>query len=245
MLRRSLPPLSPRPDTVHMASDVAPDSYLDAPRSPSVPASRDSERSRLLGQFNRAVRQPAPFGGLSTLPLLLDKLADAERHGEQTLWIPDTNARLSPAVLMREYFPDPAIHVAASQYGEDAFRRGWLHLDRVLDHAEFDRLVSGSQTWAKADRTFHDIVSEYGSASITFGDPDPQRPKTMGYASADREAPFVAFHLGTAATAKDSRPDDPEESAAVLLAVRIHEDFFKGWQFTPQGDRAADESPTS
>jgi hypothetical protein len=183
----------------------------------------------LLSRFNDAVRRPSEHGGLAVLPLLLDQLAAAERQSEEIVWIPDVNARLSPAGIMRAFFPDPEVHIAASQYGEDAFRRGWLRLDRTLDAAEFAQLIDSVLNWAEVDRTIHDVVAEYGPVSVTFGDLDPRRPKTLAYAGTDRDAPFVTFHLGAA----------PTESEAVLLGVRTHEDFFGGWTFTPHGERVS------
>lgn len=192
----------------------------------------------LLSRFNSAVRRPSEYGGLAAVATLLDQLAEAEAEAGteglagKIVWIPDENARLSPAMIMREFFPDPAIHVAASQYGENAFRRGWLDLDRTLDALEFQRLFDSALSWADVDRTIHDVVAEYGPASVTFGDPDPRRAKTLAYAGADRRAPFVAFHLGTA----------PADSDAVLLGVRTSEAFLGGWTFTPYGERVSSET---
>ena len=223
-----------------MALDVVPAPHVDAPQASSTFMSPNPGHGHLLNQFNQAVRQPAQFGGLAVLPRLLDRLAQGEGQTAQTVWIPDTNARLSPSALVREYFPDPAIHVVASQYGEDAFRRGWLHLDRTMNSSEFDRLVGSVLTWSKTDRTIHDVIAEYGPASITFGDTDPRCPKTLGYASTDCNAPFVVFHFATAQVISDPHPNDQEQSAAVLLAVRTRDDFFKGWQFTPWGEQVED-----
>lgn len=160
------------------------------------------------------------------LPLLLDQLAAAEGQTEGTVWVADAHQRLSIAKAFQSFFADPEIHVMASQYGEDAFRRGWLRLDRALEREELDRLLDGVLPWSKSPRTLHDVITEYGPASITFGDPDPRRPKTLGYATCDREAPFVVFHL------------DAADSIASQLAVRTHYDFA----FTPRGKKQASGS---
>lgn len=188
----------------------------------------------LLSRFNKAVRRPSEYGGLAAVSTLLDQLAEAEAESQtgKTVWIPDENARLSPAMIMREFFPDPAVHVAASQYGENAFRRGWLDLDRTLDIPEFQRLIDSALSWADVDRSLHDVIAEYGPASVTFGDPDPRRAKTLAYAGVDRRAPFVAFHFGVA----------PADSEAVLLGVRTSEAFLGGWTFTPYGERVSSEA---
>ncbi|ACU73668.1 conserved hypothetical protein [Catenulispora acidiphila DSM 44928] len=81
-------------------------------------------------------------------------------------------------------------------------------------------------SWSAADHNLDDVIAEYGPASITFGDPHARSAKTLAYATDDRQAPFVAFHL------------DATESVAALLAVRLNDDFFNGWRFTPRGMEA-------
>jgi hypothetical protein len=179
------------------------------------------DRDRLIGIFNKAVRRPAQFGGIGVLALLLDEIEAAERGGAADLegglvWLPDGNARLSPAAILRHFLPDPDIHVAASQYGVDAHRRGWLRLDRTLSAQEHDRLVEQAATWANLDRTLHEVFDEYGQPSVVFGDSDPRSAKTLGYAAEDRAAGVVTFHFG------------PGAVGAVLLGVRVDESFFGG-----------------
>ncbi|MDD1061428.1 hypothetical protein NMG29_24970 [Streptomyces cocklensis] len=152
------------------------------------------------------------------------------------MWIPDTNARLAPSMMLREGFPAPEIHVTASQYGEDAHRRGWLRLDRTLTAAEHSDIVDSSATWSGEDRSLHEIIAEFGPPSVTFGPTDPDRPKTLSYATSDRRTPVVAFHLGSAGTDTEAGSGDGPAAGAVLLAVRVNDDLFGGWELTPFGE---------
>ncbi|MFJ1939052.1 hypothetical protein ACIOGZ_41170 [Kitasatospora sp. NPDC088160] len=200
----------------------------------TAPSERvDREHERLLEKFNQAVRHPEEFGGLSTVASLLDRIAVSEPRTAGSVWIPDTNARLAPSAMLRGAFPDSDIYVIASQYGEDAHRRGWLRLDRTLTPAEHSVVVDGAVAWSETDRSLPEIVAEFGPPSVTFGPQAPRRPKTLTYATADRAAPVVAFHLG-AAQAEPSAEEQMPASAA-LLAVRVHDDFFDGWELTPFG----------
>ncbi len=89
---------------------------------------------------------------MSVLPLLLDLIAETDQQTEGAVWIPDKNERLGTAALARNQFADPDIHVVASQHGEDAYRRGWLRLDRTLTAGDHTALV---------DRAAY--LGEYGS----------------------------------------------------------------------------------
>lgn len=193
------------------------------------------KNGRLVDRFNQAVRQPDRFGGVACLPGLLDQLA-AEEGQAGAIWIPDANQRLSVEKAFQGFFPEPEIHVLASQYGEQAFRRGWLRLDRALNPSRFGRLLDGVLPWVKSDRavTINDITAEYGPASITFGDPDPRHPKTLGYATHDTEAPFLVFHL----EATEPTADASSVEAATLLAVRTDFNFA----FTTRGRGLARKS---
>jgi hypothetical protein len=112
----------------------------------------------LIEKFNQAVRRPGAHGGVSVLPLLLDLIAEADPQTMDAVWIPDTNERLGTAALVRHYFADPDIHVTASQYGEDAYRRGWLRLDCTLSAQDHAALVERAADWAGTDRTLRDVL---------------------------------------------------------------------------------------
>ncbi len=186
----------------------------------------------LIEKFNQAVRHPGAHGGVSVLPLLLDLIAEADRQTEGAVWIPDKNERLGTAALARNHFADPDIHVLASQYGEDAYRRGWLRLDRTLTAGDQTALVDRAAAWASTDRSVQDALDEFGPASVTFGDPAPSRPKTLSYAGSDRNAPVLSLHFAPAPT---TAPAESAPAGAVLLAACGVHGGFLGMQLTPLG----------
>ncbi|MET7988341.1 hypothetical protein [Streptomyces sp. NPDC005281] len=186
----------------------------------------------MLDEFNAAVRCPEAHGGLASLPLFLDALAENEARADGARWIVDDNARLNMTALLRYCFPQPEIHVVAAEYGAAAHQRGWLRLDRALRAPDFTSLVETAEDWAETDRTFDDVLRVHGRPSVIFGDQDPCSAKTLGYASGDRTAPFAVFHFGAAGDAPSAR----------LLAFRSGDHMFgSSIAFTPFGDAAADE----
>lgn len=202
----------------------------------ATPGGADGDPGRLLERLNQAVRLPEESGGLPAVVRLLDQLAASEAQGTHQVWIPDTNGRLAPSMMLREGFPAPDIHVVASQYGEDAHRRGWLRLDRTLTSAEHADVVERALTWSQNDRSLHELVAEFGPPSVTFGSTDPDRPKTVSYVTDDRTAPVAAFHFGSARTGAAAGTGDGSRVGAVLLGVRVHDDFLGGWELTPFGE---------
>lgn len=218
------------PDDVRVRSDVV----MTAADTTAGTVEANSDRERLLVRLNQAVRRPEDFGGLPVVAHLLDQLAASAPQGLDVVWIPDTNARLAPSALMRDAFSDPDVHVVASQYGEDAHRLGWLQLDRTLTPTEHSALVDGAAAWSRSDRSLHEIVAEFGPPSVTFGSTDPVRSKTLSYATDDRTAPVIAFHLGSARP--ETYAGSGEPGCAALLAVRIDDGFIGGWGLTPFGE---------
>ncbi|MFJ8471157.1 hypothetical protein [Kitasatospora sp. NPDC094011] len=73
---------------------------------------------------------------------------------------------------------------------------------------------------------------------MVYGDPAPQHPRTLGYATDDPSAP-----VGTRRDLPPRlRPDStshgrPSANRPVLLAARVDDDFFSGWLFTPAGEQ--------
>ena len=196
------------------------------------PESRRVAREGLIEKFNQAVRRPGAHGGVPVLPLLLDLIAEADQQTEDAVWIPDKNERLGTAALARDHFADPDIHVAASQYGEDAYRRGWLRLDRTLTAGDHAALVDRAAAWASTDRSVQDALDEFGPASVTFGDPAPSLSKTLSYASSDRNAPVISLHFAPVPTTASVQA---ASTGAMLLAARGVHGGFLGLQLTPLG----------
>ncbi len=194
------------------------------------------DRESLLERLNQAVRLPEDFGGLPTVVRLLDRLAAVQPSRGDHVWIPDTNGRLAPSAMLRQSFPDAEVHVVASQYGEDAHRRGWLRLDRTLTPAEHSVVVDTAVVWSRNNRSLQEVVDEFGPPSVIFGSTDPDRPKTISYTTSDPAAPVVAFHLGFAPPEADTGSDEGPSTSPVLLAVRVHDGFVGGWEVTPLGE---------
>ncbi|MFC8720505.1 hypothetical protein [Kitasatospora sp. NPDC057198] len=192
--------------------------------------SRGEPSAGLRDESNAAVRRPdrlAETGpaALAVLAALIDRLDAADplpgpADAPGTVWLPDTNGRLDGAMMLRGSFPDADLTVIASQYGEDAHRRGRLVPDRVLAPDEHARLVDRAVDWADQDHELPEVLAEFGTPSVVYGDPAPERPKTLAYLGADRTAPVVTFHLDT---------------GGVLLAARATDEFPAGWAVTPAG----------
>ncbi|MFF0295312.1 hypothetical protein ACFYST_17410 [Kitasatospora sp. NPDC004614] len=184
------------------------------------PQLSEARRAELLDSLNQAVRHPELFGGTAAVVELLNTLAAADPDGERgTCWIADTNSR-TISTLLRGSFGEADPPLVASQYGEDAHRRGWLRLDRALGGEELRQLLDRVLDWAEDRRQLADVIAEFGEPSVVYGDPAPDAPKTLGYASEDRDAPVAVFHFG---------------AQGVLYAVRIGENPLGDWALTPAG----------
>ncbi|WP_073809849.1 hypothetical protein [Kitasatospora sp. CB01950] len=185
--------------------------------TPDAPTDR---RSELLDSLNEAVRQPELLGGTAAVVELLNALAATEPDDARgTAWIPDTTTRTVSA-LLRDSFAEADPPLVASQYGEDAHRRGWLRLDRALGEEELRELLDRVLDWAEDKRRLADVLGEFGSPSVVYGDPAPDAPKTLCYTGEDHDAPIGAFHFG---------------AGGVLYAVRIGENLLGDWALTPAG----------
>ncbi|WP_328469541.1 hypothetical protein [Streptomyces sp. NBC_00448] len=79
-------------------------------------------------------------------------------------------------------------------------------------------------------------MAEFGPPSVTFGSTEPDRPKTVSYATSDPAAAVVAFHLGFAPPETDTGSGKGSPTSPALLAVRVHDGFFGGWEVTPLGE---------
>ncbi|MFJ5924994.1 hypothetical protein ACIQF6_20555 [Kitasatospora sp. NPDC092948] len=184
------------------------------------PPLTDARRAELLDSLNDAVRHPELFGGPAAVVDLLDTLAAADPDGEgDTAWIPDTNSR-TVTTLLRGCFGEADPPLVASQYGEDAHRRGWLRLDRALGAEELDQLLDRVLDWSEDRRQLPEVIAEFGDPSVVYGDPAPDAPKTFSYTGEHRDAPIAAFHFG---------------AHGVLYAVRIGESPIGDWALTPAG----------
>ncbi|MFD8597840.1 hypothetical protein ACFV1L_22825 [Kitasatospora sp. NPDC059646] len=189
----------------------------------------ETGRAELLDAFNDAVRRPELFGGPAAVVALLDALAAADPDGDPdgdrgTGWTPGTDAP-TVSTLLRDSFGDADPPLVASQYGEDAHRRGWLRLDRALADEDLRALLDRALDWSEDGRRLPEVLAEFGDPSVVYGDPAPDAPKTLGYAGEDRRGPVAAFHFGP---------------GGVLYAVRVGENPLGDWGLTPAGRKLFD-----
>ena len=197
---------------------------MSAPTHAAAPIARtpltDDARTELLDSLNDAVRHPELFGGTAAVVELLDTLSAADPDGGPgAAWIPDSDSR-TVATLLRGCFGEADAPLVASQYGEDAHRRGWLRLDRALGGEELDGLLDRVLDWSEDRRQLPDVLDEFGEPSVVYGDPAPDAPKTLGYTGEHPDAPIAVFHFG---------------ALGVLYAVRIGESPIGDWALTPAG----------
>src|SRR3954464_13864879 len=80
------------------------------------------------------------------------------------------------------------------------------------------RRTAGS--WCEQDRTWAEVVSEFGEPSMLIGGTNPFYGKTLAYATRDRRDPMVFFHLWNGTEPGDEPSWPPAHPQPLLLAVR-------------------------
>lgn len=133
-------------------------------------------------------------------------------------------------------------HCVASVYAEFAHRRGWLRSDRLLSAGEHPALRAKVRPWAQTDRSWTDVIPEFGPPSILCGGTSPLYSRTLGYLGEGPAEPMAFFHLWNGGT---PAPEStwPELDEPVLLAVRFADmPFDSAFTFTPEGQRRHLES---
>ncbi|MFI1931391.1 hypothetical protein [Streptomyces sp. NPDC020330] len=205
----------------------------------------DEIHAYLVDQLNSALRRPGMFSQRdAALRMLVDHLLFVECRPE--VWAEEQRSWASRGAgsstglggmfeeLMPEGYDQNGV---ASVYAEFAHRRGWLRPDRLLPADEHHALRARVRSWAQTDRSWTDVLSEFGPPSILCGGTSPLYSKTLGYLGEDPEEPMVFFHLWngsiTAAEFTWHELDEP-----VLLAVRFADAHFdEAFTFTPEGQR--------
>lgn len=205
--------------------------------------------SFLVEQLNSALRRPGIFSQHdAALRMLVDHLLFVERQPE--VWAEEQRSWASRGAgsstglggMFEELMPGGYDqNCVASVYAEFAHRRGWLRPDRLLPADEHHALRARVRPWAQTDRSWADVLAEFGPPSILCGGTSPLYSKTLGYLGEDREEPMVFFHLWNGGTpaAESAWPklDEP-----VLLAVRFADaPFDEAFTFTPEGQRRRPE----
>jgi hypothetical protein len=209
----------------------------------------DEIHAYLVDQLNLALRHPGMFSqGDAALRMLMDHLLFVECQPEalaeeQRAWA-SRGAWTSTGVagLFKELMPGGYDqHCVASVYAEFAHRRGWLRPDRLLSAGEHHALRARVRSWAQVDRSWADVMSEFGPPSILCGGTSPLYSKTLGYLGEDPDESMVFFHLWNGST---PAPEStwPELEEPVLLAVRFGDaPFDEAFIYTPEGQRRRPE----
>jgi hypothetical protein len=124
-------------------------------------------------------------------------------------------------------------------YAEFAWDRGWLRPDRLLGAQAHADLRARARSWTAArDRTWPDVVAQFGQPSVHFGGTSPRYGKSLAYISEDPAAPPVVFHLWNAPDTAGERPQP------LLQAVRFgtQAPFARTFTYTPDGLRRRPET---
>ncbi|MFI6084242.1 hypothetical protein ACIBBB_25255 [Streptomyces sp. NPDC051217] len=206
-------------------------------------------RDYLLTQLNDALRRPGMYGGETALRLYLDAVAFAdasEQEWQQELKDLQTRRGFSSTGVrgaFQDLWGDAHEGAVASVYAEIAHRQGWLRLDRTLTSAEYDEIRRVSETWCRKDRFLSDVVTAFGLPSVLFGGNNPNYPKTLAYASDQRDDTLLCFHLWNSFAPSPSSSSGSVHAEPVLWAFRDGGTLFTdGFTFTPEG--SARRSPS-
>lgn len=196
----------------------------------------------LVTHLNGALRRPGMYGGEVAIRLYFDAVAftdAAEQAWKQELEDLQTR-RASFSTGVRGAFQDlwGEAHegAVASVYAEIAHRQGWLRCDRTLTSAEHDEIRRVSETWCRKDRLLSDVVAEFGPPSVLFGGNNPNRPKTLAYATDQRDDALLCFHLWNDFAQTPGQSLASVHAEPVLWAFRNGGALFTdGFVFTPEG----------
>ncbi|MEV6852682.1 hypothetical protein ACIF6I_06690 [Streptomyces microflavus] len=205
----------------------------------------DEIHAYLVEQLNSALRCPGMFSQRdAALWMLVDHLLFVECQPE--VWAEEQRSWESRGAgsstglggMFEELMPGGYDQkCVASVYVEFAHRRGWLRPDRLLPADEHHALRARVRQWAQTDRSWADVLSEFGPPSILCGGTSPLYSKTLGYLGEDPDEPMVFFHLWNGSTT-EAESTWHEFGEPVLLAVRFADALFdEAFTFTPEGQR--------
>lgn len=114
---------------------------------------------------------------------------------------------------------------------------------RPLSAGEYHALRAQVRPWAQDDRSWADVISEFGTPSTVFGGTSTLYSKTLGYLGEVPDEPMVFFHLWNVSTpALESTRPKLEEP--VLLAVRFGDAPFDEASPSPPRGNEGGPSPT-
>ncbi|MFI2780180.1 hypothetical protein [Streptomyces sp. ALB3] len=207
----------------------------------------------LVTHLNGALRRPGTYGGEIAIRLYLDAVAFAdasEQEWQQELQDLQTRRGFSATGVrgaFQDLWGDAHEGAVASVYAETAYRKGWLQLDRTLTSAEHHEMRRVSETWCRKDRLLSDVVTAFGPPSVLFGGSNPNYPKTLAYATGQRNDTLLCFHLWNSFAADQSSSLASVHAEPVLWAFRYGGTLFTdSFTFTPEGSarRLPDASRT-
>ncbi|MFE2931935.1 hypothetical protein [Streptomyces sp. NPDC059278] len=196
----------------------------------------------LVTHLNGALRRPGMYGGETAIRLYLDAVAFAdasEQAWQQELKDLQTRRGFSATGVrgaFQDLWGDAHEGAVASVYAEIAYRQGWLQLDRALTSAEHHEIRRVSETWCHKDRFLSDVVTAFGPPSVVFGGNNPNYPKTLAYATGQRNDTLLCFHLWNSFAADSTSSSASVHAEPVLWAFRQGGTLFTdGFTFTPEG----------
>ncbi|MEV4417979.1 hypothetical protein [Catellatospora sp. NPDC049609] len=201
----------------------------------------DEVRQFHLDDLNSALRRAGMYGGEVALRLfthtmafvdgVLDAWLQEERDLKSRGAFNSLGVRGAFAQLLPGHNDDGAV---SSVYAEFAWRQSWLIVDRTLTDVDYCRLRDSAAGWCTRDRSFAEVVDEFGPPSVLFGGSNRRYPKTLAYAPTDRAQDLVSLHF-TSSYDWDTSLAQPEP-ALMLLAVRHGRGRFDAtFTFTPAG----------
>ncbi|BBB02013.1 hypothetical protein RVR_9696 [Actinacidiphila reveromycinica] len=196
----------------------------------------------LVTHLNGALRRPGMYGGETAIRLYLGAVAFAdasEQAWQQELKDLQTRRGFSStgvSGVLQDLWGDAHEGAVASVYAEIAHRQGWLRPDRTLTSAEYHEICRGCETWCRKDRLLSDVVTAFGPPSVLFGGNNPNYPKTLAYATDQRDDTLLCFHLWNSFAADPSSSSASVHAEPVLWAFRHGGTLFTdGFTFTPEG----------
>ncbi|MFI1092114.1 hypothetical protein [Streptomyces sp. NPDC020917] len=196
----------------------------------------------LVTHLNGALRRPGMYGGEVAIRLYFDAVAfadAAEQAWKQELKDLQTRRASFPTGVrgaFQDLWGDAHEGAVASVYAEIAHRQGWLRRDRTLTSTEHDEIRRVSETWCRKDRLLSDVVTEFGPPSVLFGGNNPHYPKTLAYATGQRDDALLCFHLWNDFARTPGQSLASVHAEPVLWAFRNGGALFTdGFVFTPEG----------
>ncbi|WP_217708831.1 hypothetical protein [Nonomuraea rhodomycinica] len=103
---------------------------------------------------------------------------------------------------------------------------------------EYAALRRNLSSWLTQDRTYTEVLEEFGPPSVLFGGDNPFYGRTLAYATEETTEPIICFHLWNGSSEESGKSWPPIHREPLLLAVRSGRGAFTDtFTFTPEGRR--------